>query len=274
MKRSRKRALGWLAGLALSSFAVPSCIGSTGGDLLEFQAYVAGAEGAANGQYTFSNDRGFEVTLSKATLHLGAIYLNQSVPTSVSSDTSCALAGIYVAEVFAGIDLDALDPEPLLLPNLGVANTDTARTAEVWLSSGDINAPSDPTVVAEVEGVASKAGEEYPFSGRITISKNRAPVATDPAQPGSKPICKQRIVTPISVELTPSQGGELHLRVDPAGWFGNVDFAELEQVEQSPAHYEFQDDDSDAPSRNLYAGIRANSGVYSIEWHAGANADD
>jgi hypothetical protein len=240
-----------------------SCNGSTGGDLFEFDAYASGPEGAANGTYTFVTDRGYEVTLTRATLHIGALYLNQSVPTSVSSDTSCILPGIYVAEVTSGLEVDALDATPRRFPSRGFASSDRARTAEVWLSGGDLFAETDPTAIAIIEGTATKGGETHPFSAHLTISDNRKVAASDPALPGAKPICKERVVTPIRVDTAPEPGGSLLVRVDPAGWFGNVEFEELELGADG---YRFRDDDGDQPSRALYAGIRSNAGVYEIEW--------
>lgn len=258
----------WIAPLALALLAVSasSCLGSTGGSRFAFDAYVGGPVDADGAAYLFDNDLGFEVTLTSARLHLGAVYLNESLPTSVASDTSCVLAGIYVAEVHAGIDVDVLSPTLVELPEQGAATSDHAQTAEVWLSSGDIDATSDPTIVAFVEGTAVRGDDVYPFRGAVTIGANRVVVPTDPALPGAKPICKQRIVTPIRVDLTPSEDGVLVLRIDPAGWFGNVDFSKLEQTSVDPLLYTFRDDDGDAPSRNLYAGIRASAGVYDVQW--------
>ncbi len=273
MRRVACKAIACVA-LAVLGLGSASCLSSTGGSRFAFDAFVGGPEGASDGEYTFENDRGFEVTLTTARLHVGAIYLNESLPTSVASDTSCALAGIYVAEVHAGIDVDVLDPALVELPQQGASTNDHAQTAEVWLSSGDIDAPSDPTIVAFVEGTATRGGDAYPFRGSITIGSNRVVVPTDPALPGAKPICKQRVVTPIRVDLTPQDGGSLVMRIDPAGWFGNVDFSKLEQTDDDPVLYEFRDDDGDAPSRNLYAGIRANAGVYAIQWHEGADTSD
>ncbi|MBL9025251.1 MAG: hypothetical protein JNL21_23860 [Myxococcales bacterium] len=253
----------WLA----ASLGALSCTGSTGGDLFEFEARAAGAAGTTAGQpYVFTNDRGYTVTLTKATLHVGALYLNQSVPTSVASDTSCILPGIYVAEVTEGLDIDALDPTPRPFPGLGYATANDARTAEIWLTGGDIDAESDPTVIAAVEGTAVGPAGAFPFVGSITIGQNRLEPPTNPAQPGSKPICKQRVVTPIAVDLSPEPGGSLLLRVDPAGWFGNVEFSELERIVDDPPLYAFRDDGEDQPSQNLYAGVRANAGVYRITW--------
>lgn len=253
-----------LGGAALS---VGACSGTTGGDVFEFQAFAAGPPGATAGQaYVFSNDLGYTVTLEEARILLGAVYLNMSVPTSVASDTSCVLPGIYVAEVTTALELDALDPTPVPFPKGGVATADRARTAEVWLTGGPVDAESDNTVIVSVRGVASGAAGTFPFEGAVTIGKNRLPPPSDPAQPGEKPICKQRVVTPIDVDLQPEPGGALLVRVDPAGWFGNVDFSALEQVQADPPLYRFRDDSEDHPSRNLYQGIRANAGVYTFFW--------
>jgi hypothetical protein len=253
--------------LLLCAGTSQSCVGSTGGELFEFEAFAAGPPGLVAGEpYTFTTGRGYTVTLTAASVHLGAVYLNQSVPTSVSQDTSCILAGVYVAEVPGGLDVDVLDPAPRPFPVPGVATTDRARTAEVWLSGGDIDAESDATVVAAVDGTATRGSGTWPFTGRITIGQNRAVAPTDPAQPGAKPICKQRVVTPIPVDVRPSDGGSLVVRIDPAAWFTNVEFSELEQVEDEPPLYRFRDDSEDQPSDNLYAGVRANAGVYTFQW--------
>jgi hypothetical protein len=243
--------------------AVAGCLGSTGGELVEFEAFAAGPEGAVRGEpYLFENQRGYLVRLDKASLRIGAVYLNRSSPTSVAQDTSCYLSGTYIAEVPAGLDVDVLDPELQPFPIEGFATTERATTAEIWLTGGPIDAESDPTVIAQVMGVASKDGEDFPFEGTITISENRVVAASDPALPGANPICKQRIVTPIAVDVTPADGGSLLVRVDPADWFQNVEFDLLEEV--SPGSYRFRDDSEDQPSRNLYNGIRANAGVYTV----------
>jgi hypothetical protein len=252
---------------ALTAAVLFGCTGSTGGEIFEFEAFAAGAPGAVAGQpYTFTTERGYTVTLDRASLHVGAMYLNMSVPTSVADDTSCFLAGIYVAEVTAGLDVDVLDPSRVAFPIAGAATSDRARTAEIWLSGGDLDAESDPTVIASVAGTAVGASGTFPFEGQITIGQNRQVPPSDPAQPGEKPICKQRVVTPIDVDLVPEPGGALVLTIDPAGWFGNVEFSELEQVQDDPPLYRFRDDSEDQPSRNFYSGVRANAGVYRFTW--------
>lgn len=255
----------WLCALALPSLG--GCIGTTGGELVTFDAYAAGPEDAAAGEpYTFQNSRGYAITLTRATVHVGAVYLNRSRPASVSSSTSCFLSGVYGAEVTSGLDVDILSPDLQEFPEPGSGTTERALAGEVWLFGGrDVNAPGDSTLILDVAGTATKEGASYPFEGRLTISENRVVPPDSPAQPGADPICKQRVVSPIPVDLRLSPGDALVLRVDPRGMFANVAFAELEQVSDEPPLYRFRDDGEDAPSRNLYSGLRAAQGTYSFE---------
>lgn len=249
------------AAFIVAVLAISSCIGSTGGDVFAFDAFIQGRGGA-----TFETGRGYAVTLTRAKLHVGAVYLNRARQTSVSAGTECTLAGIYVAEVPGGADVDLLSSERTPFAVEGRATRDLAQTGELWLAGDDVNAIADTTVVLDVAGVATKDAEEFPFEGRITIGASRVAAPTNPALPGSKPICKERIVTPIAVDLTPRDGGSLVVTVDPAAFFANVDFAALEGGT-------FRDDDGDAPSRALYAGLHASAGAYSFAWEDAATGD-
>ncbi len=259
---------GFATTLAIAAAAIgQGCVGTTGGEIVTFEAFAAGPEGLRAGDpYAFTTARGYDVTLTRARLFVGAVYLNATVPTSVSQDTSCFLAGTYVAEVPGGLDVDVLDGALQPFPVAGSGTTTRATAAEIWLSGGDLDAEQDPTIVVEVEGIATRGGASWPFEGSITINDNRLTAAVDPAQPGAKPICKQRVVTPIAVDLTPDEGGALVLRIDPGGWFDNVAFDELAPASGDGSLYRFRDDNDDAPSRNLYAGVRASAGVYELTW--------
>ncbi|MFO0616486.1 MAG: hypothetical protein U0414_28090 [Polyangiaceae bacterium] len=245
---------GVLAALVAVALVCSSCLGSTGGDVFAFDGFVEGT-GAA----TFVNGRGYEVSLSRAKLHVGAVYLNRARPTSVASGTECTLAGIYVAEVPGGADVDLLSGERASFAVEGRGTSDHAQTGEVWLMGEDVNATADPTVILDVAGVATKDGTAYPFEGKITIGSNRVAEPTNPALPGSKPICKERVVSPIAVDLSPREGGALVLAIDPSAFFANVDFDAL-------ADGTFRDDDGDQPSRALYAGLHASAGAYTFRW--------
>jgi len=143
-------------------------------------------------------------------LHVGAIYLNQTVPSSGAQETSCVLPGIYVAEVFGPLDIDALSGDEQIFPFDGEGNAQAAKAAELWLTGGDTRAPRDVNdignapVILDVAGTAEKAGASFPFEAQLDIGANRAIPSSDPAHRGSNPICKQRIVTPIAVNITPS----------------------------------------------------------------------
>ncbi len=258
----------WIALLPLLT-ASAGCVGTTGGDLFTFSAFAAGpedAEAAPGGTYSFTSGRGYSVSLTRARLHIGAVYLNKSVPSSVANNTSCALAGIYTAEVTTGLFVDVLSSTPQPFPQPGFATSERAPTGELWLNGGDVNDAADPTVILDIEGEAEKYGVAYPFSGQVTISTNRASTVDDVAQPGAHPICKERIVTPIRTDVQPTSGGALLVRVDPRGWFGNVDFSALEKVSDSPLRYEFADSSENQPSKNLYIGLRSSGEAYSFHW--------
>lgn len=250
---------------ALCCVASVACVGSTGSDLVTFTGAVHGPEVDATGAYSFSTPRGYDVTLTKAKMHVGAVYLNRSVPQVGIQETSCVLPGIYVGEITTGVDVDLLSGKPTEFPVSGDGTADRARVAEIWLNGGDINAEEDTTYVLVVAGTAKRGAEEIPFEGALTIGSNRKQAAENPANPGSHPICRERIVSPIAVDLTPSQGGALILDVDPAGWFSNVDFAELVTQGAEPP-FQFKDNADGQASINLYRGLHDVSSTYRFRW--------
>jgi hypothetical protein len=264
--------------LVCCTFALVGCVGTTGGDLVTFNAAAAGPADAVKGQdYTLPKrtGRGYEVTLHEAMLHVGAVYLNSAIPVSGAEDTVCVLNGLYVAEVSGGpdgggLDVNVLDPTPQPFPGQGEGIAARAIVGEVWLMHGDVNATGDMTPVLTVSGKATRGGQTYPFQASITIDQNREPTVTNPATPGASPICKQRIASPILLangvtqDIMPKNGGGLLLRIDPAGWFANVDFAQL-------TNGTFADASTDQPSTNLYLGLHARTGVYDFYWIDAAN---
>jgi hypothetical protein len=244
-----------------------ACIGTTGSDLVTFQTFASGPALATGQPLAFTNGRGWNVTLTKAQLHIGAVYLNRSVPVSGSQERECFLPGVYVGEVLEGADIDVLSSTPQAFPARGNGTEDHAVTGEVWLTGQRIDSLDDRTTIADVTGTASRDGVSMRFEATVTIGKNRVAAGNDPARPGAKPLCAERIVTPIPVSVTPHDTGSLLVRVDPRGWFANVDFGELEPVSKESDLRRFPDDNSTQPSLNLYLGLRsASSGVYTFEW--------
>jgi len=256
----------WIQGLAcLVCFG---CVGTTGSDLIEFNTYAAGPEGAdPNQPLTFTTARGWSVTLTQATLHIGAAYLDSAMPILGSQATSCILPGLYVASVPGDVDVDVLDGTPKAFSVQGEGTSTQALAGELWLTGGDVNAQDDSTPILQTAGTATQGGISMPFTGKVTIGKNRAIPASDPSMPGANPICKQRIVSPIPVDLTPHAGGALLLRINPAVWFDNVEFSALKPSTTTPGTYAFADNNSDQPSLNLFSGLKqASSETYSFTW--------
>jgi hypothetical protein len=253
--------------LAIAMLALPACLGTTGSSIVSFPLEASGPADAVAGQaLTFDTGRGWHVVLSKATLHIGAVYLDESVPVSGAQDTSCILEGIYSGQETSGLDVDVLSPEPQPFPAPGNGTSDRAVAGEVWLTGGDVNASDDATTIVDVAGTASQSGASYPFTATVTIGTNRTVASTNPAMPGANPICKQRIVAPVPVDVVPSSSGALLVRVDPRGWFGDVDFSQMEETTDSPPTYVIPDDDTTQPGTALFDGIHASAGVYTFGW--------
>lgn len=245
-----------------SACLLPACVGTTGGDLVTFSAVAAGPEDAVDGApLDFKNDLGWHIVLTSAVLHVGAVYLNQSLPVSGAQNTSCILNGTYVAQVTKGLDVNLLSPaaQPFPVPGTGVALASLA--AQVWLTGGDINTVDDATPILVLSGTADQNGTSFAFSGTTTIGSNRAP-DTSSSGAGADPICKQRIVSPIAASVEPKDSGRLSLRVDPRSFFVNVDFS---NVALNAGHYAIPDDASDQPSRNVYQNLHS-SAPYRFEW--------
>lgn len=256
-----KRAL-----LAAVVFASLSCVGTTGSEVVEFSVVAAGPANApaSGGGYEFDTPAGFHVRLSKAILHIGAVYLNRSRPVQGAQDAPCVLPGVYVSEMTEGADIDVLSSTLQPFPASGHGTADRALAGEVWLTGGRIDSLDDSTPILDLAGVANKGGVTYRFEGVITIGTNRNVPSADPATPGANPLCKLRIVTPIPVDLTPSQGGVLVVRAEPQVWFDQVDFSKLDTT-SAGGILEFKDEVSGQPATTLFAGIRSVT-AYTFEW--------
>lgn len=259
-------------GLVAGSIA---CVGTTGYQLFDFPAAAAGGADATSPllfDETTTAGHTWHVSLTQATLHIGAVYLNQAEPVSGSQSTDCILPGTYTAEVLgtpvdggtAGLDVDLLSPTPQLFPSDGHGTTYPTLVGQVWLTGGDINATDDVTKILVVAGTASDdGGTTIPFEGSITIGENRVPADQ---MTGGNPICKQRIVSPIPATVALQTTGGLLVRVDAKRLFVNVDFSQLQQFSST---YGFSDDptspDYTQPSINLYSNLRS-AGTYTFSW--------
>ncbi len=76
-----------LVAATLVALCLASCVGTTGGDVIDFNAAASGPAGAKKGMQ-FTTGLGWHVQLEKAELHVGAVYLNEAVPVSGSQQTT------------------------------------------------------------------------------------------------------------------------------------------------------------------------------------------
>ncbi|HEY1957930.1 MAG TPA: hypothetical protein VGH28_20055 [Polyangiaceae bacterium] len=260
--------------LIAAAFVV-GCVGSTQYQLFDFAAAAAGAADATSPlsfDESTSDGHVWHVTLTQATLHVGALYLNQSQPVSGSQDTQCILPGTYTGEVLgtsldggpSGLTVDLLSPAPQMFPSPGHGSTYPTLVGQVWLTGGDVNATGDVTKILVVAGTATDdLGADIPFEGSITIGTNRVP---SNQVGGGNPACKQRIVSPIPTNVSVQSSGGLLLRVDAKRLFVNVDFSQLEKFSST---YGFSDAPGTAtytqPSINLFSNLRS-AATYSFSW--------
>ncbi len=248
-----------------------SCLDSTGNRLVGFKAQASGdpALGLVAGQpYTFTSGRGYEVTLTTARLFVGAVYLSTLEPMTASGsvEAPCVTPGLITGEVRGGLLVDVLDPTPQVFPAPGVGSDVPTRSAQLWLTSGDVSAADDSQVILHVEGTAARGGTSWPFVGKLTLGKNRALPPRSAALPSANPICEQRIVTPIPFAAA-LDGRAVWLKVDPRAYFASVNFGTLLQVSSTPPSYAFRDDaaTADQADNALFNGLRAASGPYRLE---------
>jgi len=266
-----------LATAALATLGLSSCLGTTGNSIVHFGAAAAGPPDAVAGApLEFTSGLGWHVVLTKATLHIGAMYLVQTLPTSGGGPAPCILQGTYVADVTtnagppAGIDVDLLSPARQFFPNGGQGTDIEAKAGQVWLTRGPIDAPNDgPMPILDLAGTADRAGASVPFVAAITIGQNRVPPPTDSTKPDAEPICQFRIVSPILVDLVPRDAGTLVLRVDPRQLFVDVDFSSLTTGSSNPPLYTFGDD-ANGESAILYSALHSAGALYRFEWEGGS----
>jgi hypothetical protein len=243
-----------------------SCVGSTGGQLLEFTAAGAGTE--LSSAFTVQAAGGpYRVSLTRAVLKIEALYFTRVSTSGTERDTACYTAdSAVVAEVRADLTLDALNPARQPFPEIGRGLSDRVRAADLWLGRGDISAltaESRTQAVVSVEGLAESAAGQFPFEGKITIDANRLKTPESTARPGSNPICQQRIIDAVQADFVLSSNATVTLRVDARRWFDDVDFRLLEK--QANAPYRFADSAMSQPSIQLFNNVRKNRGVYTFE---------
>lgn len=233
----------------------------TEGGLVSFAAVARG-----DGESSFTTAAGWQVQLTQAKVFVGALYLNQSNPGAQTLETSCVLPGIYSGEVRGSVTIDALSTadQPFAAEGRGTQNVSSA--AELWLSSGDVDASEDRTVLLALEGTAAKNGPPRPFRASLHIGKNRVTPPNNPALPGANPLCKQRIVSPLRTDFTLEEGGTVELVVRPRGFLESVDFDTADPDGQGGLV--IPDENRTQAGIATYQALRATQGPWAVQWRA------
>ncbi len=256
------RGLAALAPFVLLTAASNGCNGTTGDALVTFPAYARGAAGAGD---PFTVD-GFDVTLTSAKMRIGAVYVDESPPATGAEGPTCIAPGVYAAQVPGGVEVDLLSTQPQEFSVYGNGTEDPGLSWQLWLTDGDVNEVNTAHMV-DLQGVATRQsdGATFSFGAIVTINDNRLIPASDPAQPGMNPICKQRIVQVGGIDLTPAATGALYVTVDPRAWFSlDLDFSTLPFVTSDSCQIDPGSDYGDAeyciPDTNFASGLGASQG--------------
>jgi hypothetical protein len=282
-----RRALAALFGLIIGALQVGDVgCGSTGSKRFAFDARAGGIERESASTYTFTNAKGWDITLTRADVTIGPIYVNVISPLRSASlfrflsvahaDDLHLGGGRVVGEVLGQVTFDALSPALVPFATTGTITEEQVRTADVWFwpppgtapETTNIDAPS-----ADLAGEAVRGAERIRFRGKVIIDEAWA----SDAQPGERsalPISEVRKVRGIPASFFPTEGGHLEIRVDVRSLFRGADFSSLAS---SP-----EDDDgtkilvqsksgkftTDQVMRNVFQGLRSSSGTYAVRWVA------
>lgn len=288
-----KRSVAWaivatLATTALAPLASAGCAGGTGSKRFSFEARAGGVEREGGGPFTFTNQTGWTITLTKANVTIGPVYLNVVPP--LRDDTQSFLdlfiktawahgeghlsEGRVVGEVLGQLRFDALSPELVPFPVLGSLTQEEVRTAEVWFYPEPGVAAEKTkidTVAFDVAGEATKGGATIRFRGALKLDDAWQPDVPAGAR-ATTPITDLRKVRGIPATFFPSEGGHLELRFDVTRLFRGADFSNLtanpsdKDGAKTLVQAKTGEVTTDQVMTNLYQGLRSSSGTYAIRW--------
>jgi hypothetical protein len=259
--------------------------GSTGSKRFVFDAHAGGIERDVSQPYTFANERGWTITLTKATVTVGPIYLNVVAPLRQSAMRFSLLPiarahdehlgeGRVVGEVLAQIAIDALSPSLAPFSTQGTMTQEHVRTADIWLWPPPGTAPeaNDPGVAAaDLAGEAVRGEERIRFRGALVMDETWK-AGAKPGELSATPLAELRQIRGIPASFFPEDGGALEIRVDVRPLFRGADFSNIAAnptdadgtkrlVQSSSANV-----GTDQVMKNVYQGLRASSGTYAVRW--------
>jgi hypothetical protein len=285
----RKVALSFAALVALGAAAAASgCAGGTGSQRFDFEARAGGKGAATADGHTFVNEKGWAITLARANVTLGPVYLNVIPPLTDSTASLWSMfvrpawaqgeghldAGRVVGEVLSQITFDALSEERVPFPSRGTMTQEEVRTAEIWFYPAPgvaADATKIDSVALDVAGVATRDDEQVRFRGQIILNDDWISEQTT-GERGNQSITGIRKIRGVPASFFPSPGGQLELRFDVTRLFRGADFSSLQSNRTDPdgtkvlQQKQSASANRDQVTTNLYQGLRETSGTYSVRW--------
>ncbi len=291
MTRFGRRVLG----LSLALFVSGGCFGSTGTKRLSFAASAGGVPRTGTGPMTFTNERGFEISLSRADVTVGPIYLNVIAPRS-SGETAVRRrfgnllgglegtahaagedhlgSGRVVGQVLSQVTFDALSEARVPFPTEGVVTNEPVRTVDLWFFPPPGEDPQTVRIsraALSVEGRATRGGKTTAFRGALVLDDAWLPDAPAGSRQ-ARTIAEIREVRGIATAFVPDEGGSLEIRLDVAALFRGADFDALEAnpVDKDGAKKLVQSKTTgtDQVLTNLFQGLKSNVGTWQVRWLA------
>jgi hypothetical protein len=278
-----------LAGAALAPSLEAGCAVATGSKRFAFEARAGGMEReGSSGPFTFTNETGWSITLTKADVTVGPIYLNVVPPLRDSTQSLLGLfertawahgeghlgSGRIVGEVLGQLRFSALSSELVSFPVLGSITQEEVRTAEVWFYP-EPGVPADTTridtVAFDVAGEATREGTTIRFRGALKLDDAWQPDVPAGSR-SAAPITDIRKVRGIQATFFPTEGGHLELRFDVTRLFRGADFSNLASNPSDKdgtkvlVQAKTGKVTTDQVMTNLYQGLREATATYSVRW--------
>jgi len=207
---------------ALLAALVAACTASTGEERTSFEVEASGPDALE----TWTNEMGWDVTVTTAALSLGPVYFFEGEPLFARATIWDRLLGIRVAHAHPGhyqegdalaqilestvVDLTSAEPTSL---GLAEGVTGDYRSARVGIHTPSPDAPLDGHTLA-VAGTATDGVETVPFTTHLDLDLDVEGIAFDHDVDGSP--------------------GRVHITVDVQRWLERADFTGLAPTGTEP----------------------------------------